>query len=149
MVAAPIVSNGDRFYSPLVRNIASKEGISQTELDTVPGSGKDGRVTKNDIKAYLKNRATQMPVEDDAIPVAKVEPKKEAPVKSKPKVIAKATPQKPKPVVNPPINTRKNPCGTMTLAEAQSDPILFETGSDQISEEALGVLDQIAEKMKG
>jgi len=57
-VAEPVVSNGERFYSPLVRNIASKEGISQAELDTVPGSGKDGRVTKNDIKAYLKSRVT-------------------------------------------------------------------------------------------
>ncbi|WP_115461585.1 dihydrolipoamide acetyltransferase family protein [Winogradskyella aurantiaca] len=74
-VATPIVSNGDRFYSPLVRNIASKEGISQTELDTVPGTGKDGRVTKNDIKAYLKSRATQMPVEEVNIPAPKVESK--------------------------------------------------------------------------
>ncbi|MEM1003683.1 MAG: dihydrolipoamide acetyltransferase family protein, partial [Bacteroidota bacterium] len=74
-VASHIVSNGDRFYSPLVRNIASKEGISQTELDTVPGSGKDGRVTKNDIKAYLKSRATQMPVEEVTIPEPQAKPK--------------------------------------------------------------------------
>ncbi|MBT8259604.1 MAG: 2-oxo acid dehydrogenase subunit E2 [Bacteroidia bacterium] len=54
-VAAP-TSTSERFYSPLVRNIAKKEGISQSELDTVPGSGKEGRVTKNDILAYLGNR---------------------------------------------------------------------------------------------
>ncbi len=57
--AAPIVSSGDRFYSPLVRNIAKKEGISQSELDAMPGTGKDGRVTKNDILAYLDNRGGQ------------------------------------------------------------------------------------------
>lgn len=57
--AAPIVSSGDRFYSPLVRNIAKKEGISQSELDALPGTGKDGRVTKNDILAYLDNRGSQ------------------------------------------------------------------------------------------
>jgi len=52
----PVVSNGDRFYSPLVRNIAKEEGISQEELDRIPGTGKEGRVTKNDIKAYVANR---------------------------------------------------------------------------------------------
>jgi 2-oxoglutarate dehydrogenase E2 component (dihydrolipoamide succinyltransferase) len=54
-----VVSSGDRFYSPLVRNIAKQEGISQTELDGVSGSGKEGRVTKNDILAYKDNRASQ------------------------------------------------------------------------------------------
>lgn len=57
--AAPVVSSSDRFYSPLVRNIAKEEGISQTELDALPGTGKDGRVTKSDILAYLENRSDQ------------------------------------------------------------------------------------------
>lgn len=51
-----IESNGDRFYSPLVKNIASQEGIKQQELDNIAGTGKDGRVTKNDILSYLENR---------------------------------------------------------------------------------------------
>lgn len=45
-----------RFYSPLVRNIAKTEGISMTELEALPGTGKSGRVTKNDILGYLPNR---------------------------------------------------------------------------------------------
>ena len=49
-------SSQGRFYSPLVRNIAQQEGISQTELDAMVGSGKDGRVTKNDILAYINQR---------------------------------------------------------------------------------------------
>lgn len=53
-----IENKGDRFYSPLVKNIASEEGITQNELDAVPGTGKDGRVTKNDILAYLKSRGS-------------------------------------------------------------------------------------------
>ncbi|MDT0557040.1 dihydrolipoamide acetyltransferase family protein [Ichthyenterobacterium sp. W332] len=53
------VSSGDRFYSPLVKNIANKEGVSQAELDAVHGTGKDGRVTKNDILAYIENRPSQ------------------------------------------------------------------------------------------
>lgn len=46
----------DRFYSPLVKNIAKEEGVSVTELDALQGSGKDGRVTKNDILEYIENR---------------------------------------------------------------------------------------------
>lgn len=49
-------SNGSRFYSPLVRNIAKVEGISVAELETIPGTGLNGRVTKNDILAYLTKR---------------------------------------------------------------------------------------------
>jgi len=47
-----------RFYSPLVKNIAKQENISETELAAVPGTGKDGRVTKRDILAYVQNRKT-------------------------------------------------------------------------------------------
>ncbi len=52
-----IVKNtGNRFYSPLVRNMASKEGIKMDELETIEGTGKDQRVTKSDMLAYLKTR---------------------------------------------------------------------------------------------
>jgi 2-oxoglutarate dehydrogenase E2 component (dihydrolipoamide succinyltransferase) len=53
-----IENTGDRFYSPLVRSIASEEGISVEELDTISGSGKDGRVTKNDLLIHLENRTS-------------------------------------------------------------------------------------------
>lgn len=56
-----VTSSSDRFYSPLVRNIAAAEGISQAELDAVNGTGKDGRVTKNDILSYLENRSATKP----------------------------------------------------------------------------------------
>ncbi len=46
----------ERFYSPLVKNMAREEGISKTELATIPGSGKGGRVTKQDMLNYLRNR---------------------------------------------------------------------------------------------
>ena len=52
------VNSGDRFYSPLVRNIAKEEGIAQAELDTLPGTGKEGRVTKKDMLAYLEQRSS-------------------------------------------------------------------------------------------
>ena len=46
----------DRFYSPLVRSVAQKEGISIEELNTLPGSGTGGRVRKSDVFAYLKTQ---------------------------------------------------------------------------------------------
>lgn len=49
-------SESSRFYSPLVKNIAKEEGISLEELETVEGTGKDNRVTKDDILAYVENR---------------------------------------------------------------------------------------------
>jgi 2-oxoglutarate dehydrogenase E2 component (dihydrolipoamide succinyltransferase) len=48
----------DRFYSPLVKSIASEEGIGKEELDKIPGTGAGERVTKSDILAYIKNRLT-------------------------------------------------------------------------------------------
>ncbi|MCB0528467.1 MAG: 2-oxo acid dehydrogenase subunit E2, partial [Saprospiraceae bacterium] len=45
-----------RFYSPLVRTIAREENIAQAELDSIPGSGQEGRVTKKDILAYVAKR---------------------------------------------------------------------------------------------
>ena len=76
-VAAPVaVASHDvpgRFYSPLVKNIAKEEGISMTELEGVQGTGKEGRVTKNDILAYVKNRS--------AVPQPGVTPGVTAPAK--------------------------------------------------------------------
>ena len=58
-----ISSNDARFYSPLVKNIAKKEGISKSELDAINGSGKEGRVTKNDILSYISNKSHSVPSE--------------------------------------------------------------------------------------
>lgn len=72
VVAAPVVSTDDRFYSPLVKNIAKQEGISQVELDQISGTGKDGRVTKNDVLEYLENRKATPAVADKAVPAESV-----------------------------------------------------------------------------
>ena len=77
-------SDSDKFYSPLVKNIAKEEGISLAELEAIQGSGKEGRVTKNDMLAYLKNRGNQpvaAPSASKAVaPVKAVAPK--APIKA-------------------------------------------------------------------
>ena len=59
--AAPVAkasSDGNRFYSPLVLNIAATEKISMAELESIPGTGNEGRVTKKDILNYVANRST-------------------------------------------------------------------------------------------
>ncbi len=55
----PAASNGIRFYSPLVLNIAAQEGITMVELETIPGTGNEGRVTKRDILEYVSKRGTK------------------------------------------------------------------------------------------
>jgi len=54
----PKTSNSSKFFSPLVRSIAQEEGISMSELENVPGTGKEGRVTKKDILTYLSKRTS-------------------------------------------------------------------------------------------
>ncbi len=71
-ITGNLVSNsGGKFYSPLVRSIASSEGIAQAELDNINGTGQDGRVTKIDILNYLQNRVS--PSALDIAPQVKVE----------------------------------------------------------------------------
>jgi len=73
-------SDTDRFYSPLVKSIAAEENISLKELENVAGTGKDGRVTKNDILAYLENRqnAPQESAQKQPAKPAAVAPKQPA-----------------------------------------------------------------------
>tara|TARA_B110000091_G_scaffold213393_1_gene262635 strand:- start:1001 stop:2308 length:1308 start_codon:yes stop_codon:yes gene_type:complete len=87
VVAAPIskTSESGKFYSPLVRNIAKIEGITMAELETIPGSGKDGRVAKNDILSFIENRKST----PQAAPVINNKVKEIQPVQ---KAIQKATP---------------------------------------------------------
>ena len=55
-------TNSNKFYSPLVKNIAKQEGISLNELESISGTGKEGRVTKADILGYIPNRGKQATV---------------------------------------------------------------------------------------
>jgi 2-oxoglutarate dehydrogenase E2 component (dihydrolipoamide succinyltransferase) len=71
--SAPIAtaSNGMRFYSPLVLNIAQSEGISMSVLESISGTGQDGRVTKKDILAYVTQQSgSPKPVSSAEQPVA-------------------------------------------------------------------------------
>jgi 2-oxoglutarate dehydrogenase E2 component (dihydrolipoamide succinyltransferase) len=86
----PQTPNQNRFYSPLVLNIAAQEGVSMSELEHIPGTGAEGRVSKKDILQYVSDRkagkaapATQpsahaeKPKEEMVIPIASVEQRQE------------------------------------------------------------------------
>jgi len=85
--SAKSLADTTRFYSPLVKNIAREEGITAAELDNIEGTGKEGRVTKNDILAYIKIEKPEItPVaKPDVTPVKVPEPlKQETPVSTEP-----------------------------------------------------------------
>ncbi|MBE2290236.1 MAG: 2-oxo acid dehydrogenase subunit E2 [Chitinophagaceae bacterium] len=92
--AAPVAASGTRFYSPLVLNIAGTEGIGMAELERIPGTGNEGRVTKKDILNYVANRGAAAPVAAAPAPVAAA-PATAAPVAAPAASVASA------PSVNP------------------------------------------------
>jgi 2-oxoglutarate dehydrogenase E2 component (dihydrolipoamide succinyltransferase) len=82
-------STSDKFFSPLVKNIAKEEGVSIAELENMQGSGKDGRVTKEDILKHIEDRksgvvATPKAVEE--IAAETIVPKTEQPKAAEPKI---------------------------------------------------------------
>ena len=62
ITSTPQEFSGDVYLSPLVKSIAQEENISEAELKTIKGSGLEGRITKEDILAFVKNRSTSTPV---------------------------------------------------------------------------------------
>ncbi|RIV34212.1 2-oxo acid dehydrogenase subunit E2 [Flagellimonas lutimaris] len=76
--STPDFSSSERFYSPLVKNIAKEENVSMDELEAIVGTGKEGRVTKNDIMAYLESRSNGSQTKVEAIPQPKAKTEKAA-----------------------------------------------------------------------
>ncbi|KQO21456.1 diapophytoene dehydrogenase [Flavobacterium sp. Leaf82] len=80
-------SGSDKFFSPLVKNIAKEEGISVAELESLAGSGKDGRVTKEDILKYIEDRKS-----GSVTPIPAVAAPKVAEPVAQPEPVAKVAP---------------------------------------------------------
>jgi 2-oxoglutarate dehydrogenase E2 component (dihydrolipoamide succinyltransferase) len=78
----PARTEDGKFYSPLVRSIAQEEGVSLSELDSIEGSGSEGRVTKKDILSYIESRG-KAPAKTPETPAPSAQP---APAKPKPAV---------------------------------------------------------------
>ncbi len=70
VAASNVEFSGDLYLSPLVKSIAQQEKISETELKTIKGSGLEGRITKEDILAYVANKGNQPAQPAAAAPVA-------------------------------------------------------------------------------
>lgn len=114
-------SHSEKFLSPLVRNIVKEEGISISEFDQIPGSGNNGRVTKNDILDYIINRSKTQ-TEPYQTPVAPT-----APIQEAPKVIAHSETQ---PISTPKTETVSEP----TQQPSQKAAPVSVNGQDEIIE---------------
>src|SRR5690606_29272496 len=86
-----------RFYSPLVMNIAKENGIGFSELESISGTGKEGRVSKKDILDYLENRGAKK--QESKTPEQKQESKPETKEEAKQESGSEAKPEKKKPVL--------------------------------------------------
>jgi 2-oxoglutarate dehydrogenase E2 component (dihydrolipoamide succinyltransferase) len=91
--AGPLPRKGDdgRFFSPLVRSIAEKEGVSLQELSALTGTGRDGRITKGDLLAYLATRTQPPAMAPTPVPVPTMPPPS-APAPARPTVAPLAVP---------------------------------------------------------
>lgn len=92
----PALNNSPKFYSPLVLNIAQSENISMSELENIPGTGAEGRVSKKDILAFVENKMANKNATISTLQIAALEP-----------LTTKATNQTAKdiPVIAPPLPT--------------------------------------------
>jgi 2-oxoglutarate dehydrogenase E2 component (dihydrolipoamide succinyltransferase) len=143
----PAFKSEGRFYSPLVRNIAAQEGISINELDGIPGTGSEGRLTKDDLLNYLQAKtpsvtqnaqppAFAMPVNGHlAEPLKVAEPVKETPPVAE---AVNTTVQAPEPVSQPVIAATPEPAKaeapTVSAVEQKSAPVTSVSGADEIIE---------------
>jgi 2-oxoglutarate dehydrogenase E2 component (dihydrolipoamide succinyltransferase) len=73
-VAPADFSATEKFFSPLVKNIAKAEGVSVADLESISGSGKDGRVTKEDILKFVEDRKLQVPSQTSQPTTQNVQP---------------------------------------------------------------------------
>ncbi|HMP95134.1 MAG TPA: dihydrolipoamide acetyltransferase family protein, partial [Phnomibacter sp.] len=105
----PAAPGSPRFYSPLVLKIAQEEGLSLSELETIPGTGNEGRVSKKDIMAYLEQRSQQ--------PRQPIATASATPAPAQPALAAQpAVPATQPPVVNQPMPVTP-PSGNVEIIE--------------------------------
>jgi 2-oxoglutarate dehydrogenase E2 component (dihydrolipoamide succinyltransferase) len=116
------VSNGARFYSPLVKNIAAQENISASELDRIPGTGADNRLTKDDLLNYIEQRQPTQGGGSAASSYHTPTPVAEVPKPQQPAA------EPAKPVQQAPVQE------TPTLSVATSKPAYSVSGGDEIIE---------------
>ncbi len=88
-IVQKLTSTSGKFYSPLVKNIARAEGVSMDELEAIVGTGKDQRVTKYDILAYIENGGEKVVIKEKSLEKdVQVSNKLGAKLVEKPKVLS-------------------------------------------------------------
>ena len=90
-------TTSDRFYSPLVKSIAQEEGIAVNELDKIKGSGNEGRVTKDDLLAYIETRQQNNTSKVEAVPIQDEKAVQTPPIAAAPQVKVEVVKQTQKP----------------------------------------------------
>ena len=90
-------TTSDRFYSPLVKSIAQEEGIDVNELDKIKGSGNEGRVTKDDLLAYIENRQQNNTSKPEAAPIHEEKAVQTPPIAAAPQAKVEVVKQTQKP----------------------------------------------------
>jgi len=122
------------FYSPLVRNIAAQEGISIAELDGIPGTGSEGRLTKDDLLNYLQAKTPSV-TQNTQSSVESVNAQPAEPVKETQPVAGKinTTIQDQEPAPQPAIAVSPEPAKIASV-EQKSVPVTSVSGADEIIE---------------
>ncbi|RKR06517.1 2-oxoglutarate dehydrogenase E2 component (dihydrolipoamide succinyltransferase) [Maribacter vaceletii] len=130
-VQAPVLgqSSTNRFYSPLVKNIAKQEGLTIEELDAIPGTGKEGRVSKNDIINYVASRKTKN--KNSEVVAEKVTVKSTAP-----SPVSKPLTNVDKPVVAEKTNKIENSSGHEVIEMSRMGKLIAKHMVDSVSTSA-------------
>lgn len=123
-VAAPAAtsqdfSNSEKFFSPLVKNIAKEEGISIAELESISGTGSEGRVTKNDILAYVENKSKA----PQAAPVSEPAPQAQTVAAQPQAAQSNGTSEVPKPAAQQPATGNQQPKSIPVSVNGQDEII--------------------------
>ncbi len=127
------LKNSLRFYSPLVKNIAAQEGISNAELEKIPGTGAEGRLTKDDLLNYIQNRyQSASTAQDDASEVKETAGRGSF----EPSKTAETSAPEPEPVIDTPVD---DPAPGITSEEpavetSQPEPLFDAPEPEPVSE---------------
>jgi 2-oxoglutarate dehydrogenase E2 component (dihydrolipoamide succinyltransferase) len=146
--------NSLRFYSPLVKNIAAQEGISNAELEQIPGTGAEGRLTKDDLLNYiqtryqsapdLQNKTTQATEENRVKPSFEPSAPAQSPVAEAPKPQPIMETPKPQPVAEavPPVEV---PRPEPVFEAPKPEPVKQQPADDKATSSSLSGGDEIIE----
>ncbi|MCO5935065.1 2-oxo acid dehydrogenase subunit E2 [Mucilaginibacter sp. RB4R14] len=119
------VNYSNRFYSPLVKNIANQESISNNELDQIPGTGAEGRLTKDDLLEYIQKRGSRVSTPQPGYTLPQVAQQPSVPAQPVPEPAYFApTPQveTPKPASQPKPSHEQNAAPQTEAPKAASQP---------------------------